>query len=133
MVLEAVQPVKVTSIDEWIANGTNGKYIRKRLKEQELITTKTATKMWQTGEFFLGKNYDILFGWGDDKLYCSELVWKIYKRGIGIEVGKRKSLKSYKLNDPLVRKQLELRYGEKIPMNDVMVLPQDIFESDLLE
>lgn len=133
MVLEAVQPVQVTPIDEWIARGTGGKYKRKRLKNDGILSTEVATKMWKTGESFIGKNYDYLFGWGDDRLYCSELVWKIYQSGAGLELGKRRPLKSYKLNDPIVRVQLELRYGEKIPMDDMMVSPQDIFESDLLE
>ena len=26
--------------------------------------------------------------WSDERIYCSELVWKFYKQGAGIEVGK---------------------------------------------
>lgn len=133
MVLEAVRPVKVTPIDEWIARGTDGKYTMKRLKNSVILTEKVGTKMWQTGESFIGKNYDIFFDWGDDRLYCSELVWKIYKRGAGIEVGARKKLKEYNLNSQEVKDQLNLRYGADIPLDYEMISPQDIFECDLLE
>jgi len=133
MVLEAVQPVQIIPIDRWIARGTDSKYSVKRLKDVGKIDAETLAKMNTVGKSFVGKNYDILFGWGDDKLYCSELVWKIYKRGAGVEVGSLKPLKDYNLNDPIVRETLEKRYGSKIPLNDKMISPQDIFESDLLE
>ncbi len=133
MVLEAVQPVKVTPIDEWFARGTDGKYTMKRLKNSEILTEKVGTKMWQIGESFIGKNYDIFFDWGDDRLYCSELVWKIYKRGAGIEVDARKKRKEYNLNSQEVKDQLNLRYGADIPLDHEMISPQDIFECDLLE
>lgn len=133
MVLEAVQPVRVTPIDEWIAQGTDGKYANKRLKDTDILTEKVGTKMWQVGESFLGKNYDVFFDWGDERLYCSELVWKIYERGAGIELGSRKKLKEYNLNSKEVKEQLKLRYGADVPLNREMISPQDIFESDLLE
>jgi len=133
MVLEAVQPVRVIPIKDWIAQGTDGKYSKKRLKNDEILTTAVANKMWKTGSSFLGKNYDIFFGWGDDKLYCSELVWKIYRRGTGLELGNLKKLKEYNLDSKEVKEQLKLRYGKDIPLNDKMISPQDIWESDLLE
>lgn len=133
MVLEAVQPVRVTPIDEWIAQGTSGKYAKKRLKDTDILTEKVGTKMWKVGESFLGKNYDIFFDWGDERLYCSELVWKIYTRGAGIELGSLKKLKEYNLNSKEVKEQLKLRYGADVPLNREMISPQDIFESDLLE
>ena len=133
MVLEAVQPVQIIPIEEWIDRGSNDAYSVKRLKDFEQIEGETLDKMYLIGKSFIGKNYDIQFGWGDDKLYCSELVWKIYKRGAGLEVGALKPLKEYNLNNPVVRKQLEQRYGTKIPLNVKMISPQDIWESELLE
>lgn len=133
MVLEAVQPVKVTPIDDWIAQGTAGKYTKKRLKNDEVLTPKVGNAMWKVGESFLGKNYDIFFDWGDERLYCSELVWKIYERGAGLELGSLKKLKEYNLNSKEVKEQLKLRYGADVPLNREMISPQDIFESDLLE
>jgi uncharacterized protein YycO len=133
MVLEAIQPVKVTPIDKWIAGGTEGQYVRKRLKNGKQLSVAVANKMWKIGESYIGKNYDIFFDWSDDRLYCSELVYKIYQRGAGIELGTMKKLKEYNLNSKEVQEQLKLRYGADIPLNHKMISPQDIFESDLLE
>jgi uncharacterized protein YycO len=49
--------------------------------------------MQKEGEKLRGKKYDIYFGWDDQRIYCSELVWKIYKRGANIEIGKLQRLK----------------------------------------
>jgi uncharacterized protein YycO len=133
MVLEAVQPVRVVPVKEWIAQGTDSEYSKKRLKDKDMLTTEVANKMWKIGESYIGKNYDIFFDWSDDRLYCSELVYKIYQRGAGIELGTMKKLKEYNLNSKEVQDQLKLRYGADIPLNHKMISPQDIFESDLLE
>ena len=133
MVLEAVQPVRVVPVKEWIAQGTDSEYSKKRLKDKDMLTTEVANKMWKIGESYIGKNYDIFFDWSDDRLYCSELVYKIYQRGAGLELGTMKKLKEYNLNRKEVQEQLKLRYGADIPLNHKMISPQDIFESDLLE
>jgi uncharacterized protein YycO len=133
MVLEAVQPVRVVPVKEWIAQGTDGEYSKKRLKDKDILTTEVANQMWKNGSAFIGKNYDIFFDWSDDRLYCSELVYKIYQRGAGIELGTMKKLKEYNLKSKEVQDQLKLRYGADIPLNHKMISPQDIFESDLLE
>ena len=133
MVLEAVHPVRVIAIKEWIAQGSDGNYTRKRLKNSTMLTDSIEDEMWAVGSSFLNKSYDIQFGWSDEKLYCSELVWKIYNRGAGLSLGKPKMLKEYNLDSKLVKEQLKLRYGTDIPLKDKMISPQDIFESDLLE
>src|SRR5690606_18770234 len=59
-VFEAVQPVKTTPLDKWIARGENGHYVVKRLKDaDQFLTTETLQKMKQEGERFIGKNYDL--------------------------------------------------------------------------
>jgi ABC-type multidrug transport system fused ATPase/permease subunit len=79
-VYEAVQPVKLTPLNVWIDRGLNGQYVVKRLQNaDELINPQSLQRMQNIGERFSGKNYDLYFEWSDDKIYCSELVWKIYK------------------------------------------------------
>ena len=134
VVLEAVQPIKITPIQTWISHGENLTYSLKRLIKRDSILTKAALKkMRLKGKSWLGKNYDIAFDWSDKKLYCSELVWKLYKEGCNIEVGKLKKLKDYNLSHPIVKKVLQERYGNNIPLEEKMISPQAIFESDLLE
>jgi hypothetical protein len=132
-VYEAVQPVKKTAIAQWISYGYKSEYIVRRLKNADAVLTQaTMDKMKKEGEKFLGKNYDIAFEWSDEKIYCSELVWKIYKRGAGIEVGKPQKLREFNLNNKLVQEKLKERYGNKIPLDELVISPAAIFKSDLL-
>ena len=133
-VLEAIQPVKYTSLDEWMARGKDGHYVIKRLKEAaKLLSTSSVEKMKKTGNSFLNKNYDIYFDWSDDKMYCSELIWKIYKRGAGLEVGKLQLLRDFDLSSKAVKETMQKRYGNNIPLNDTVIAPVSIFNSELLE
>jgi uncharacterized protein YycO len=132
-VFEAVQPVKWTPLDKWIARGKNGKYVIKRLKNaDQILTPSTLTKMKQVGDTFNGKNYDLTFEWSDDEIYCSELIWKIYQRATGIEIGKLEKLSDFDLTNKAVKQKMKERYGDKIPTNEIVISPAAIFESDLL-
>lgn len=134
MVYEAVQPVKLTPLKEWVKHGKNGKYVAKRLKNaSSVLTPEVMAKMKKAGDQYKNKNYDIYFGWSDDLIYCSELVWKIYKEGAGIEVGKPKKLKDFDLTSAPVKAKLQERYGNSIPYEETVVAPSDIFDSELLE
>ena len=133
-VYEAVQPVKLTPLDKWILRGQDGHYVIKRLKNsKDLLTSKNLLKLRKEGERHKGKGYDLAFEWSDDKIYCSELIWKIYKRAIGIEVGKLEKIADFDLSDQFVKQKLKERYGNKIPMNEVVISPASIFESEMLE
>ncbi|WP_104380991.1 YiiX family permuted papain-like enzyme [Sphingobacterium sp. HMA12] len=132
-VLEAVQPVTVTSLTDWIARGKNKHYVIKRLKEADkVLSAEILAKMKGIGKGFLGKNYDATFEWSDNRIYCSELIWKIYQRGAGIEVGKLEKLKDFDLNSAEVKSKLKERYGNQIPLEETVISPASIFNSDLL-
>jgi hypothetical protein len=134
MVYEAIGPVKLTPFKDWIKHGKDGKYVVKRLKNAEsILSPAILAKMKRSGERFKNKDYDIYFGWNDDLIYCSELVWKIYKEGANIEVGKLKQLKNFDLSSKPVKEKLKERYGDNIPLEETVVAPSDIFESELLE
>lgn len=134
-VFEAVQPVKLTPLKEWIARGKNQHYVIKRLKNaQSILTPKVLVSMQKEGEKLRGKKYDIYFGWDDQRIYCSELVWKIYKRGANIEIGKLQRLRDFDIDHKVVRKKLKERYGERIPLSEKVISPASIFEdSQLIE
>ena len=132
-VFEAVQPIKRTPLDKWIARGKDGKYVIKRLKNaDQVLTPATLAKMKQIGDAFNGKNYDLTFEWSDDKIYCSELIWKIYQRATGLEIGKTERLRDFDLTNEAVKQKMKERYGEKIPMNEIVISPAAIFGSELL-
>ncbi len=132
-VYEAVQPVKLTPLQQWINRGENGHYVVKRLvNAQHILTDDVLSKMRQYGERFKGKSYDIYFEWSDDKIYCSELVWKIYKEAGEIEIGKLEQLSDFDLSDKIVQSKMNERYGENIPMDEKVISPSAMFNSDKL-
>lgn len=132
-VYEAVQPVKLTPLVEWINRGEKGHYVIKRLENaDQVLTSSTLTKMKQIGEQFKGKSYDIYFEWSDDKIYCSELVWKIYKQATNIEIGQLENLSDFDLTNNIVKAKMKERYGENIPMNEKVISPAAMFNSELL-
>ncbi len=132
-VYEAVQPVRLTPLDKWIKRGKNKHYVIKRLKNaDEILTTKNILKMKKIGKYFKEKDYDNLFQWDDNKIYCSELVWKIYKRVFNIEIGKLQKFKDFDLTSPKVKALIKKRYGNKINLDEIVISPIQMFNSDLL-
>ncbi|XBS43544.1 YiiX family permuted papain-like enzyme [Cellulophaga lytica] len=132
-VYEAIQPVKLTPLKKWINRGENGHYVVKRIKNSEnILTDRIINEMKVYGEKFKGKSYDIYFEWSDDKIYCSELVWKIYKEVTDIEIGKLEHLSDFDLSHEIVQNKMKERYGENVPMNEKVISPAEMFDSDKL-
>ena len=132
-VFEAVQPVKFSSLDVWIARDKNCSFVLKRLKDSDkILNEKVLESMRQIANELKGKDYDGTFEWSDDRMYCSELVWKIYKRTTGLEVGKQQKLKDFDLTDDIVKNKMKERYGSDVPYDEIVVSPAAIFDSDLL-
>ena len=88
--------------------------------------------MKSVGEKYKGKNYDPYFEWSDDRIYCSELVWKIYKQAVGIKIGSLQKIKEFDLSDPIVKNKIKERYGENLPEGELVISPGSMFDSDLL-
>jgi uncharacterized protein YycO len=132
-VYEAVQPVKLTPLNDWIKRGEKEHYIVKRIKDSKnLLTPETLTKMKQIGEKYTGKDYDLYFEWSDSRIYCSELVWKIYKEAVGLEIGELEKLSDFNLTDSAVKQKLAERYGDTIPNDELVISPASMFHSDKL-
>lgn len=131
MVLEAVQPVRVTPLREFIAHGAPGKFAAKRLRQPIAPAEYRKARSWATQQ--VGRDYDIRFGWDDERLYCSELVWKIYQKA-GVELCAPRRFRDYQLERPAVRKIIEERFGgmERVPMDEKVVAPSDLAASPLL-
>ncbi len=132
-VYEAVQPVKLTPLNDWINRGEKSHYVVKRIKNSKnLLTPETLTKMKQIGKKYAGKDYDLYFEWSDSRIYCSELVWKIYKEAVGLEVGELEKLGDFNLTDKAVKQKLSERYGTNIPKDELVISPASMFNSDQL-
>jgi hypothetical protein len=110
-----------------------GHYVVKRLREADrILTSQAVKKLWQAASKFEGKPYDSYFKWSEKRIYCSELVWKIYDRGIGIRVGRLQKVRDLDLSDPVVKAKIKERYGNKVPLGEIVISPGEMFSSDLL-
>lgn len=133
MVYEAVQPVQKVTLSEFILRGENSQYTILRLKNDSLVKLDHVTqKMKNYLLKQIDKDYDWVFNWSEEEMYCSELVYKAYLNA-GIKISDTKLLKDYKLSHPIVQAQLKERYGNNIPLNDTMVAPSDIANGNRLK
>jgi hypothetical protein len=129
-VFEAVGPVKFTPLDEWSRRGEGGHFVVKRLRSP--LSTTTLDRLKAAREKYRGKPYDFNFGWSNEQIYCSELVWKIYKEGAGVEIGRLQRLRDFDLSSEAVRQKLKERYGNRIPLDEPVISPAAMFDSDEL-
>lgn len=129
-VFEAVKTVRLTPLTAWIARGEGGHFVAKRLRQP--LDAASRAKLLRTATTFAGRPYDLTFEWSDARIYCSELVWKLYDRALGIRIGALQRLREFKLDDPAVRRKLVERYGNKIPLDEPVISPAAMADSDLL-
>lgn len=134
LVLEAVQPVKLTPLAAWTARGAGGHYVLKRLKNADAaLTPDVLERMRRLGLGMLGRAYDRQFRWSDAKLYCSELVWKLYRRGAGITLCTPQHFRDFNPARPSLAGEAARRYGKNMPPPDEpVVTPAALYDSPLL-
>ncbi len=132
-VYEAVGPVKLTPLAEWTARGEGGHFVVKRLRDaDDRLTPSALASMRTVGLRFRGRPYDFAFSWTDDRMYCSELVWKVYKEALGLELGSLQRLGDFDLSSPVVERKLHERYGAHVPLDEPVISPGAVAESPLL-
>ena len=129
-VFEAVQPVKSTPLAEWIARGKDGHFVVKRLPDaSRRLTPEILQRMKSVGDAMVGRPYDRYFEWSDDRIYCSELVWKIFDRGAGIQIGDLETLPDFDLSHPEVAAKMKERFGDRPPADEAVISPAAMFHS----
>lgn len=83
-VLEAIGPVRETRLGAWIGQGRNGKFAAYRLDP----TFETSIpRILAEGRKFMGRPYDIHYDFHDERIYCSELIFKAIRAATGRTVG----------------------------------------------
>ena len=124
-VLETLKTLVLTPLDKFIARGEDGKYWIKR-SSRENIKIKYAK--------YLGKPYDLAFKFDNGRFYCSELVYDIYQKQLGIELAEPRQVKDYLIlftdRLPKIRRAMKRR---GISKEQYAIAPVDIFNSDYLE
>ena len=132
-VFEAVATVRFTPLDRWIARGAGEHFVVKRLRNAGTVLDAAGiSRLHAAALRFAGRPYDLTFEWSDDRIYCSELVWKAYDRGLGIDIGALQTLRDFNLTDPAVRAKMRERYGDTVPLNEPVISPVAMFQSTLL-
>lgn len=131
-VLEAIGPVKFTLLSDFINAGKNRRYVARR-PVSDRLDSAALEHVYAAAHTFLKRPYDTKFGWGDDEIYCSELVWKAFKRGAGVELCPTKRLDEMNITDNVVQKDMVRRYGNNIPFSETVVSPGMLFDSEILE
>ena len=88
-VLEASKTVRLTPLEEWVQRGKGGK-----VKSRRVLNDSIKIKYKK----YLGKSYDTAFRFGNNRWYCSELVYDIYKEQFGIELCKPRKVREYDID-----------------------------------
>ena len=120
-VLEATKTLRLTPLKDFIRRGRRGAYWLKRPRSSDSIRPVRYAHL-------LGRDYDLSFTFDNDKYYCSELVYDIYKYQFGITLCTPRMIKSYNTFG------MEDKMRERgMNPNSLVVAPSDIFDSDELQ
>ena len=127
-VIEAVGPVMITPLEDWVARGRGHAFAVYRLREKY---RKLTPQMIEAAKTFLGRPYDIHYAMGDDKIYCSELVFKAFRKASGEDPGKLQKLGdlNWKPYEVFIRK---IEEGQ-LPLDREMITPRELYEAPQLE
>jgi len=132
-VYEAVGPVRFAPLEEFLSGSKNGKFIVMRLRNADrILTTLNLRRLKQAALQYLGRQYDFYFRWDDRRMYCSEVLWKLFHRVLGIRIGVLRRFGSFDLNAPPVRRLILQRFGGKAPLDELVIGPGDMAASPLL-
>ena len=123
-VLEAIGPVRYTPLHDWIEQGENGGVTIMRLKNENPEMIQKAIAAAKT---YLGRPYDLQYELDDEKIYCSELVYKSFS-SVGIEIGKKQALETLNWR-PHRDYIMYLAHGE-LPLNRLLITPDSQFKDD---
>lgn len=131
VVQEALMRMVETPLSVWISRG-GGKIVVMRLQgADEVLTPEALAALDEEFQKLRDKRYDFWFQWSDDKIYCSELVHKMYDRALGIELAPLKKLGDYDFSDPAVQKLAKKRFPQGLDLEEPVVAPVDLLESPI--
>ena len=106
----------------------------KRLKDDSVFKSRVnQRRMKSVARSHIGKKYDLLFAWDQKKMYCSELVFRIFFDGAGIHLGKVERFGDMNLSSPVVKSLVRKRVGKNLDVNEPIITPVSIMEDDQLK
>lgn len=105
-VVHAGPKVEELSLDKWVAQG---KFKRFSVYRHAAMTPEKANAILAAAEPLYGKAYDIMFLFGNDEYYCSELPYETFKAQ-ELALGKVEKIKELNVNNSFVKKIIEQRW-----------------------
>lgn len=126
VVHEAIGPVRVTPLADWIDQGVDGGYDVYRLTEP--YQSKIAALLKAT-ESYMGRPYDIQYDFDEQKIYCSELIFKAFKSVYGEDLGEVVALGdlNWKPHEAFIR-----QIDPSLPLKRLMITPKGLSEAKQL-
>ena len=126
-VLEAIGPVREIPLKRWLGQGRGGTHDAYRLRPQH---RKYIDKTIREARKFLGRPYDIQYHFDDEKIYCSELIYKAFKAATeGQELGEVKRLGELNWK-PFAATIIAIDGG--LPLERRMITPRHLAEAPQL-
>lgn len=135
-IIEAVQPVRWTSLYSFMRRSRELSFEVRRA-----TFPFDAEKVKSFAESKLGLDYDLVFAWDSKRWYCTELVWKAYKKASKEELGSLQSVGELQNIDHLMvkneaKKRFEaygLPYDHEVWKESKIITPVQMLNASNLE
>lgn len=119
MVLEAIGPVKYTGLYDYVSRARDRKFHVYRFREEY---EKHIEPTISEAKEYIGVPYDIRYRLDEEAIYCSELIYKAFKKATGEELGKLQSFGE--LNwEPYRSTVIKYEGSNTIPVDRLMITP----------
>ena len=122
MVIEAIGPVKITPLKDYVARGRDRRVWAYRLADAQRKHVPAALAAMKKD---LGKPYDPRYRFDNEAIYCSELIWRGWKAATGKELGTAVTLGSldWRPYQPVIE---AIEGPGKLPLDREMITPRDL-------
>jgi hypothetical protein len=127
-VAEALGSVRYTPLSSWVTQGRGFVVQSYRVKN---LSAGHPAALARGVQKLLGRAYDIQYAPDDSSIYCSELVYKVYERELGIEIGMWQALGDLNWR-PFEGFILKLEPA-RVPLEREMITPVGLTVSPLVE
>jgi len=124
-VIEAIRPVKYTSLPEWVGQGQGNDFTQ--LRPAGLSAEQLAQVAGEARKL-LGSPYDLQYDLDENKIYCSELIYKAFLRGAKLKVGALQKLEE--LNWQPYENFIRHLAGGGLPLERVLVTPESLAKDE---
>jgi hypothetical protein len=128
VVYEAFRSVEVTPLKEFIFRGRNQGFAVYRLKSD---CQKYIPATIENAKTYMGRPYDVRYRMDDDRIYCTELIYKSYREASGQQLGKLVRLGD--LNWRSFEDTIKHFENGPVPLDREMITPKDMAEASQLE